>query len=127
MARLQKFIELYRYDTKIQVGEFASFKDEDGVYRDRFKPNFEIWAAPYSVLYHEMVNNSGPNQQEDQVYAVSELGMVKLNMLVLIDEVQYDVVRVSPWADKRDPRGYDLITLSRGNGINRSYRNAGGT
>lgn len=126
MARLVKWVELRRYNTKLTIGHFKSKESVDGIVRQEFVEDFKIWAAPYRVLYHEQVGNAGPNQQEDQVYAIQEQGKVKINMLAKVDDVEYTVVKVSPWGDLRDPRGYDLITLQRGNGINRTYRNAGG-
>lgn len=126
MARLVKYVELSRYNVRLSVGEIKSFEGEDGIARQKFSPLFELWAAPYRLTYHEQVDNQGPNQQEDQVYAIKDLQKVRINQLVKINDVEYTVVRVSPWADTRDPRGYDLITLERGNGVNRTYRNAGG-
>ena len=126
MARLVKWVELSRYNEKLSVGHIDSFEDEDGISRQKFIKDFDVWAAPYRLLYHEQVNNQGPNQQEDQVFAIKDQQKIKINQLVKVNDIQYTVVRVSPWGDVRDPRGYDLITLERGNGVNRTYRNSGG-
>lgn len=126
MARLVKYVELNRYNVRLSVGEIKSFEDEDGITRQKFSALFDLWAAPYRLTYHEQVNNQGPNQQEDQVFAIKDQQKVQINQLVRLNGLEYTVVRVSPWGDIRDPRGYDLITLERGNGVNRTYRNAGG-
>ncbi|EER75659.1 hypothetical protein [Weissella paramesenteroides] len=127
MARLQKYVELPRFNQKITFGHYQSHEDQDGIVRQEFVKDFFLWTSPYRILYHEQVGNEGPNQQEDQVYAIKDQGKVHINMLAHIDDIEYVVVRVSPWGDLRDPRGYDLLTLQRGNGVNRTYRNAGGT
>lgn len=121
MARLRKYIELYRYNIPIEFGEMVSAENEDGVSRPDFKTSFSLRAAAYTVAHSEELLNSGPNQQEQLYFAVQEIGMVRLNMLARLDDKIYTVDQVQP-GDAYDPRSWDILRLTWGNGVERGYR-----
>lgn len=129
MARLQKFIELYRYNTLIEFGEFKSeYNEDDGVIRDgKFVPSFSLYGAMYRLGEHNVYDNQGPNIQETIQYAVRELGKVSLGLQARVNGVIYRVTRISPSDDYTNPRNYDLVFLQRGNGVDRTYRTIGGS
>lgn len=121
MARLRKFIELYRYNVPIQFGQMESIEDADGTSRAKFVEDYTLNAARYQVTRGEQMLNSGPNQQEEQFYAVQEFGKVKLNSLAVINGRQYTVTEITD-GDSTDPRSFDLLRLVWGNGVERGYR-----
>ena len=62
MARLNKFVELYRYNTLITLQEPVPAVGEDGVSRDEFQEVFlKVYGAPYTVKFHEDIANTGRN------------------------------------------------------------------
>ncbi|WP_459524648.1 hypothetical protein [Leuconostoc lactis] len=122
MARLNKFVELYRYNTLITFGEPVPAVGEDGVSRDEFQEAFKVYGAPYTVKLHEDIANTGPNAVERLIFAVREIGKVRYNMLAVVDGVQYVVNQVTTTNDPTDPRDYDLVQLLRGNGVEQTYR-----
>lgn len=132
MARLKSYVELYRYTVPIEFGTMVSTEDEDGTSRPFFVPSFTLKAASYTVLSGEQSLNSGPNQQEENYYAVQEINKVKLNMLARIQGVKTDkgvdkiyTVNQVNLGNGYDPRSYDLLRLVWGNGVEVGYRNAG--
>jgi len=131
MARLRKFVQQARYDVQASIGEMKSVEDPtDGISRKHFVSSFKIWLARYDINSIEQMLNTGPNQQDNQIFATKELGKIKRNMLVRLpdeedDGEEYIVTNVSSAVERWDPRAYDLITLTRGNGVESSYRSVG--
>lgn len=121
MARLRKYIELYRYNVPLSVGVMKSVEGKDGVSRPHFIADYTLNAAKYQVVRGEQTLNSGPNQQEEQYYAVQEIGRVQLNDLAQVNGKTYTVTEVTD-GDPTDPRSYDLLRLVWGNGVERGYR-----
>jgi len=129
MARLRKYVQPARYKVLAFIGHTESVEDEvDGINRPQFKTDFSLYIAPYDIEKIQQMVITGPNQQDDLVYANKRLGKIKRNMIIrLLDENsednQYTVSDVSEAIEPWDPRAYDLITLSRGNGVESGYRN----
>ena len=121
MARLRKYIELYRYNVPLSVGDMGSVEGADGVSRPKFKTAYTLNAAKYTVVRGEQSLNSGPNQQEEQYYAVQEVGKVKLNSLAQVNGKTYTITEITD-GDPTDTRSYDLLRLVWGNGVERGYR-----
>jgi len=124
MARLTKYIELYRFSTPISFGKIQSKEEEDGVSRSFFVSEFKLAGAPYKVVVGEQALNTGPSQEEELYYAVQEVGKVALNSLAEVNGEVYRVEEVSP-GEAYNPRSYDLLKLVRGNGVEIGYRKAG--
>lgn len=122
MPRLNKFVELYRYNTKITFGLPGEDVGDDGVTRDAFQEVFKLYGAPYTVKFHEDIANTGPNAVERLIFAVREVGRVEFNMLAKLNGKVYTVNQVTTTNDPTDPRDYDLVQLLRGNGVEQTYR-----
>ncbi|MCC7668939.1 MAG: hypothetical protein ABF709_04925 [Leuconostoc pseudomesenteroides] len=122
MARLNKFVELYRYNTLLEFGFAGEKVGEDGVSRDIFIPTFKAYGAPYTLKYHENIANTGPVAVEKLVFAIREVGKVEYNMLAMLNGEQYVVNEMTPTNDPLNARQYDLIQLLRGNGVENTYR-----
>lgn len=122
MARLNKFVELYRYNTLIEFGTAGEVTGDDGIVRDGFIPSFKAYGAPYTIKYHEDIANTGPNAVEKLIFAIREVGKVDYNMLARLNGKQYVVNQYTPTNDSTNARDYDLVQLLYGNGVEQTYR-----